>query len=607
MSVFVRSWAAALCWAAGSGLGAQTLPAAGPYPAVPPATRTYCNPIDIGYRYNFEQLNQGISYRSGADPVIVLHKGLYYLFVTISNGYWVSPDLRQWRFVTPSMWPMEDICAPAVMSVRDTLYLLQSTFSQRPILASTAPETGKLFFYNRWLPYMPDPGRYDPAFTPGPWDPAFYHDPDTDRWYLYWGSSNVYPLFGAELDKSRRLAYKDVKDVKRLFTLDPKNHGWERFGQDHRDTIRPFMEGAWMTKHNGQYYMQYGGPGTEYNVYANGTYVGPTPLGPFTYAPNNPISYRPGGFMMGAGHGNTFQDKAGNYWNTGTAWVATNWGMERRLVMYPTDFDADGLMYADTRFGDWPHYLPTAPRKKPGAEFTGWMLLSYKKPVTATSTLDTFATAAITDEKVRRFWVAAKNEPGQGVSIDLQHPCQVRAVQVNFTDYKNNIYSSFDSTVVTQYVLEHSADGKSWQTLADLSQERTDRANAYHELPAPVQARYVRYRHVHSKSRHLAIADIRVFGQGPGAAPATPKGFTARRDTDTRNAFFSWKPVQGAVGYNIRWGTAPGKLYQTYQVWADHPTTLELRALNVGVPYYAAIEAFNEAGVSALGPVLPVR
>jgi hypothetical protein len=34
-------------------------------------TKTYCNPMDIDYRYNWEQINQKISYRSGADPVIV--------------------------------------------------------------------------------------------------------------------------------------------------------------------------------------------------------------------------------------------------------------------------------------------------------------------------------------------------------------------------------------------------------------------------------------------------------------------------------------------------------------------------------------------------------
>lgn len=47
---------------------------------------TYCNPIDIGYRYNFEQMNEGISYRSGADPVIVTHKKKRILFVR--NYFW---------------------------------------------------------------------------------------------------------------------------------------------------------------------------------------------------------------------------------------------------------------------------------------------------------------------------------------------------------------------------------------------------------------------------------------------------------------------------------------------------------------------------------------
>ena len=45
--------------------------------------RTYCNPIDLDYKYNFEQQHEGISYRSGADPVIVRHRDEYYLFVTV--------------------------------------------------------------------------------------------------------------------------------------------------------------------------------------------------------------------------------------------------------------------------------------------------------------------------------------------------------------------------------------------------------------------------------------------------------------------------------------------------------------------------------------------
>ena len=83
--------------------------------------RTYANPIDIDYRYNFEQHNEGISYRSGADPVIVVQGGQYYLFETIGDGYWRSRDLGTWEHITPSRWPLNDIVAPAALSVRDTI------------------------------------------------------------------------------------------------------------------------------------------------------------------------------------------------------------------------------------------------------------------------------------------------------------------------------------------------------------------------------------------------------------------------------------------------------------------------------------------------------
>ena len=69
-----------------------------------PRQRTYANPIDIDYRYNFEQHNEEISYRSGADPVIVVQRGRYYLFETIGDGYWESRDLGSWRHITPTRW-----------------------------------------------------------------------------------------------------------------------------------------------------------------------------------------------------------------------------------------------------------------------------------------------------------------------------------------------------------------------------------------------------------------------------------------------------------------------------------------------------------------------
>jgi beta-xylosidase len=211
---------------------------------------TYCNPIDIGYRYNFEQMNEGISYRSGADPVIVTHKNEYYLFVTISGGWWHSKDLVNWNYVVPDKWPMEDMCAPAAISVRDTLFCFNRLFSNALFFIQPSPKKENS---NSSIV-----GCHSPKDI-GPWDPALFHDPDTDKWYMYWGSSNVYPIFGAELDKSRNLTYKDKTDYKPLIFLDQYQHGWERFGPDHSDIVKPFIEGAWMTKHNGKYYLQYAG------------------------------------------------------------------------------------------------------------------------------------------------------------------------------------------------------------------------------------------------------------------------------------------------------------------------------------------------------------
>jgi xylan 1,4-beta-xylosidase len=561
------------------------------------AGSTYCNPLDLDYRYNFEEKWRNISYRSGADPVIINHQGEYFLFGTIQDGYWHSQNLRDWRHIKPQGWPQRDIVAPAALSAKGKLWVFPSTYETRPIYVLTDPggEHPQLDTYNDQLPYLPG--------LPGPWDPALFYDEDKDAWYMYFGSSNFYPLGGIQLDQSRKLSY--IGTARELISLHPDAHGWERFGRDHRDTIKPFIEGAWVTKHAGKYYLQYAAPGTEYNVYANGTYVGDTPLGPFFYAPNNPISYKPGGFVQGTGHGNTFADRFGNFWSTGTPWVAVNYDFERRIAMFPAGFDQEGLLYASTRFGDFPQRIPTNKWETADSLFSGWMLLSYQKPATASSVHYPFAAAHVTDENPRTFWLAETNRAGEELTVDLAHVCEVRAVQVNFTDYKSGLFES-GPEVFTQFKLHASEDGKSWKTLADLSKERRDRPNAYIELSESVRARFIRYEHIHVGSPNLAISDLRVFGNAGATAPKAPENVTARRDLDSRNAFVSWNDVPGAVGYNIRWGIAPEKLYSTYQVFADQRTQLELRALTVGQSYFLAVEAFDENGVSPLGKVLRI-
>ena len=95
---------------------------------------------------------------------------------------------------------------------------------------------------------------------------------------------------------------------------------------------------------------------------------------------------------------------------------------------------------------------------------------------------------------------------------------------------------------------------------------KRDRPNAYVELPQAVKARYIKYENIHVPMPNLAVSDIRIFGNGMGNAPQAPKNLSVKRQADTRNADITWEKSPNAVGYNILWGIAPDKLYQTYQI-----------------------------------------
>ena len=601
-----------------------TLLALAALPAQAQEARTWANPVDVDYKYNFEQTHQRISYRTGADPVIVLHRDRYFLFQTLADGYWTSTDLLDWTYVQPDKWPFEGHVAPAAVSDGERLYLMQSAFEPRPMLVSEHPETGHWDWHTRQLPPVPgavsrgEEGRYGDAgvpsdrLPPGPWDPGLFID-DDGRWYLYWGSSNVYPIYGSEIDPAPPMAF--VGTPRALGRLDPEHHGWERFGQDHSGglpdgtPIKPFIEGAWMTKHGGRYYLQYGAPGTEYNAYANGVWVSDSPLGPFEYAPWNPVSYKPGGFVEGAGHGSTFQDRHGNWWNTGTPWIGHNWRFERRIAMFPGGFTADGQMHFSSRFGDYPQRMPTGRFDSPDDLFTGWFPVSYKVEAQASSTQGEFEASRAVDENPRTFWVAGRNAEGETLTLDLGGMKRVHAVQVNYADHRSGVYAESPS-IRTRFRILWSANGGDWRVFADLSDSNRDRPNAYVEGEAPVDARFIRYEHIESPGANLAIADLRVFGTTDGVRPETPS-IRVERGHDQRNATVSVTPVSGALGYNIRWGVAPDRLFQTWQVYFDDLREAdfrqEVRALNTGVDFWFAIEAFSPNGVSELSRPVRVR
>lgn len=536
---------------------------------------TICNPLNISYRFCLDQPSR----REAADPVIVTFKGEYYLFASKSGGYWHSTDLISWKFITSSDLPFEDY-APAVVVINDAIYFMASSSNGLSKIYKTSDPKG-----GRWE-------VVNAAFPIAMTDPDLFLD-DDGRLYFFYGCSNKDPIYGVELDlKTLMPKGKPVA----CFNSKKNDYGWERPGDyNERKDASPWIEGAWMTKHNGKYYMQYACPGTEFKSYADGLYIADNPLGPFTLAANNPFSYKPEGFIAGAGHSSTFEDKYGNYWHISTMSISVKHPFERRLGLFPVFFDASGVPYTYTGFGDFPFIVPKKKISGPGDLFPTWMLLSYNKPVKISSALKEYPGRNAADENIRTWWSAETGNKNEWISIDLQKQCVVNAVQLNFADHNTRL-SGRSENIFYQYLLEYSSDYKTWKTLKDKTSNRTDVPHDYIELASPIKARYLRVTNYHVPDGTFALSGFRVFGNDGGSRPKEVTSFTViRNPKDQCEVKLKWNGSENATGYTIRYGTRPDRLYQNYQVL--NGDTLTLRSLNGSLDYYFTIDAFNGHGV----------
>ena len=593
--------------------------------------KVICNPLNIEYRYQFNvdprtQLRS--VNREAADPSLILFQGRYYIFASMTLGVWVSDDLAQWSYhPLPEDLPLYDY-APDVRVIGDYVY-----FS-----ASKRDQVCDFFRTKNILegPYE----RIDGSFPF--WDPNLFQD-DDGKVYFYWGCSSETPIYGIELDTE---TFKPVRERVELIHGDPWTRGYERTGEDHclaprteaeideavkgffaaqgidADTVpdevlpmirgmfsqKPFIEGAWMTKYRGKYYLQYACPGTEYNIYADGVYISDHPLGPFVPAPNNPYSYHPGGFMPGAGHGSTLRDQKGNWWHTSTMRISAHHSFERRIGLWPAGFDKDGELFCNQRYGDWPIVWEDGridPWKAPE-----WFLLSYGKKAMASSCTAGHEPALALDENSRTWWQAAGNQSGEWLCVDLEKVCSVNAIQINFADDVIDVPTPGplhttdtprfidDHPLRTQWKLESSVDGVSFTPVLDKSDVETDLS---HDLVIPEEALSARYLRLTvfqvPYQQKPCISGFRVFGHGGGEKPHAPV-FTVNRVSDI--AFRTEINTSDAMGWNILWGSAPDKLYHSYMTFQPQKT---ISALIKDETYWVRVDAFNENGITEGTPV----
>ena len=556
---------------------------------------TYCNPVNLDYGYtpipNFTEWGK---HRATADPVIVNYKGDYYMFSTNQWGYWWSSDLLNWKFIPrkflrPWNQVYDELCAPAVGVIGDTMIVFGSTYTSNfSIWMTTDPKS------DNWKPLVD-------SFEIGGWDPAFFTD-DSGKLYMYNGSSNRYPLYGIELN---RKTFKPIGTRKETYLLEDWRYGWQRFGENYDNIfLDPFIEGSWMTKHNGRYYLQYGAPGTEFSGYADGVAVGDNPLGPFI-AQSDPLSIKAGGFIRGAGHGSTFQDNWNNYWHISTMVIAVKNNFERRNGLWPAGFDKDGVMYTNTSFGDYPHFLPSGQADHLKSRFTGWMLLNYGKPVQVSSTYGNYSPNNAVDENIKTYWSARTADKGEYIQTDLGNISTVRAMQINYAD-QDAEYLGKQTNIFHQYIIYQSTDGKNWKVLVDKSKNKTDVPHDYVELPQPVKTRYLKLENIHMPTGKFAVSGFRIFGNGGGQLPDSVRQFIVlRTEKDKRSAWIKWSPVNNAFAYNIYSGTLPDKLYTCTMVVGANE--YYFKTMDLLKPYYFTIEAVNENGVSSRTSVIKVE
>lgn len=596
-------------------------------------SKHFCNPINVEYKYQFIRPNPVFSgpnvpplqiSREAADPSMILFHGTYYIFASMTLSVWVSDDLVHWEaHPLPKELPLYDY-APDVTVVGDYVYFCAS-------------RRGRICDFYRTTdilhgPYERIPGTFD--F----WDPDLFVD-DDGRFYFYYGCNNTTPIYGVELDPS---TMKRIGETKELIYGAPHQNGYERCGENHSAPPRseaeiqdaldeflshaekkrsdlddtslanlhglfsrmPYIEGAWMNKHNNKYYLQYAFPGTEFNIYGDGVYESDSPLGPFHLAENNPYSYEPGGFMPGAGHGSTAEDKFGNFWHTASMRISTTHMFERRVGIWPAGFDQDGVLFCNQRYGDWPIRIEESLRN-PFAE-PDYMLLSHGAHIQASSEEPAHPASRISEENAQTFWKAASNHPGEWVQMDLGEILTVHGIQVNFADDKlalsspkpipENMERYIDEEKrTTQWILKGSANGEDYFVIADKSKATTSLSNDYIDIDTGVSIRYLKLTILKVPfDVPPCLSGLRVFGKKVGDLPKVPT-YHAVRNTPLDMMVTITSKDALADGYNILWGFTPEKLYHSALTFNNQ---LAIGALMKDHPVYVRVDAFGKTGIT---------
>ena len=232
-----------------------------------------------------------------ADPFIMLYEGVYYAYGTHSEDgieVYTSDDLNGWKEV-PGLALHKDnsigdkwFWAPEVYYVNGKFYMYYT--AEEHMCAATSDSPLGPFIQEVKKPMLEGEKTIDNSL--------FIDDDGTP--YLFFDRFNDgLNIWVAELEE-------DLITIKKQ-TLHPCIH----VSQEWEKVWPRVNEGAFVTKHNGMYYMTYSANSYESPFYGVGCATATSIMGEWTKYPDNPLLQKPGN-LVGVGHSALFRDKKEN-------------------------------------------------------------------------------------------------------------------------------------------------------------------------------------------------------------------------------------------------------------------------------------------------------
>lgn len=475
------------------------------------AQKTYCNPLPM-------PIGQGGN--AQGDVTVIKEGGKYYMYCT-GGGAWVSDDMLNWEFHYVAGVPV----APDVVKYNGKFYLSGNSDNLFVADNPLGPFTDLGPFKNT--------GPVEKGWNGG-FDTKIYIDDDNQP-YLFWPGRGISGIYGVKLDPKDLTRFMDTPT--HLFGFNPM-HAWERYGEMNEYPTVAWIEGPWVIKRNGIYYLEYSASGTQWKTYAEGYYTATSPLGPYSYAPNNPLLRKTEGLVTGTAHGSIVEGPDGGMWQFYTI-VLSNPPGGRRIGMDRVFFDEDGNMSVTVT--DTPQPAPLAlystKQERTSIPVTINKMNAMNALSKASSAQPGYPAAYAVDNYSGTVWMPNADDKQPSLLVELSPATRfdvvqlftVNSMRVMFGGGQRSMFMRQGGTLpVYKYKLEVSMDGENYTTVLDMTGNTVARDTDYQEFE-PVNCRFVKLTVTEwPQNQPLGIIDFTVFGYADGynpAAVATPTFF----------------------------------------------------------------------------------